>query len=38
VLTVALLDAIRALDAETGLVVATGGSGVGAAMVIERVG
>ena len=38
ILAGALLDSMRQLDAETGLVVATGGVGVGAAMVFERVG
>ncbi|WP_068878377.1 MULTISPECIES: acetyl-CoA C-acyltransferase [unclassified Phenylobacterium] len=38
VLTTTLLDDMVQLDAETGLVVATGGVGVGAAMVLERVG
>lgn len=37
VLTTTLLDDLTQLDADTGLVVATGGVGVGAAMVIERV-
>ena len=37
VLTTTLLDDMTQLDAETGLVVATGGVGVGAAMVLERV-
>jgi acetyl-CoA acetyltransferase len=32
-----LLDAMRRLDAELGVVAATGGVGVGAAMVLERV-
>lgn len=38
VLATTLLDDMAQLDAETGLVVATGGVGVGAAMVLERVG
>jgi len=38
VLTTTLLDDMAQLNAETGLVVATGGVGVGAAMVLERVG
>jgi acetyl-CoA acetyltransferase family protein len=38
ILTVSLIDDIAQLDAETGLVVATGGVGVGAAMVLERAG
>ncbi len=38
VLTVSLIDDMAQLDAETGLVVATGGVGVGAAMVLERAG
>lgn len=37
VLTTTLLDDMAQLDAETGLVVATGGVGVGAAMLLERV-
>jgi len=37
ILTTALLDSMRQLDAETGLVVATGGTGVGAAAVLERI-
>ena len=36
ILTTTLLDDMAQLDAETGLVVATGGVGVGAAMVLER--
>ncbi|MFC3069195.1 acetyl-CoA C-acyltransferase [Phenylobacterium soli] len=36
VLTTTLLDDMVQLEAETGLVVATGGVGVGAAMVLER--
>ncbi len=36
VLTTTLLDDLTQLDADTGLVVATGGVGVGAAMVLER--
>lgn len=36
ILTTTLLDDMVQLDAETGLVVATGGVGVGAAMVLER--
>lgn len=38
ILTTTLLDDMQQLDAETGLVVATGGVGVGAAMVLERAG
>ncbi|MBW8811931.1 MAG: acetyl-CoA C-acyltransferase [Caulobacterales bacterium] len=38
ILTTTLLGDMAQLDAETGLVVATGGVGVGAAMVLERVG
>lgn len=38
VLTTTLLDDMAQFDAETGLVVATGGVGVGSAMVLERVG
>jgi acetyl-CoA C-acetyltransferase len=38
ILTTTLLDDMVQLDAETGLVVATGGVGVGAAMVLERMG
>lgn len=38
VLATTLLDDMVQLDADTGLVVATGGVGVGAAMVLERVG
>lgn len=38
VLTTTLVDDMVQLDAETGLVVATGGVGVGAAMVLERMG
>lgn len=38
ILTVSLIDDMAQLDAETGLVVATGGVGVGAAMVLERAG
>lgn len=38
VLTASLLDDMIQLDAETGLVAATGGVGVGAAMVLDRVG
>ncbi|PIB93467.1 acetyl-CoA C-acyltransferase [Caulobacter sp. FWC2] len=38
ILTTTLLDDMAQFDAETGLVVATGGVGVGAAMVLERVG
>lgn len=38
ILATTLLDDMVQLDAETGLVVATGGVGVGAAMVLERVG
>ncbi|WP_309603777.1 acetyl-CoA C-acyltransferase [Phenylobacterium sp.] len=38
ILATSLLDDMAQLDAETGLVVATGGVGVGAAMVFERVG
>lgn len=37
ILTTSLLSDMEQLDAETGLVVATGGVGVGAAMVLERV-
>ncbi|WP_296596331.1 acetyl-CoA C-acyltransferase [Phenylobacterium sp.] len=37
ILTTTLLDDMAQLDAETGLVAATGGVGVGAAMVLERV-
>lgn len=37
-LATSLLDDMTQLDAETGMVVATGGVGVGAAMVFERVG
>jgi len=37
ILTTTLLDDMVQLDADTGLVVATGGVGVGAAMVLERV-
>jgi acetyl-CoA C-acetyltransferase len=37
ILTTSLLDDMVQLNADTGLVVATGGVGVGAAMVIERV-
>ncbi|MFN3585351.1 acetyl-CoA C-acyltransferase [Phenylobacterium sp.] len=37
VLTTTLLDDMAQLDAETGLAVATGGVGVGAAVVLERV-
>jgi acetyl-CoA acetyltransferase family protein len=37
ILTTTLLDDMVQLNADTGLVVATGGVGVGAAMVIERV-
>ncbi len=37
ILATTLLDDMVQLDAETGLVVATGGVGVGAAMVLERV-
>jgi acetyl-CoA C-acetyltransferase len=37
ILATTLLDDMAQLDAETGLVVATGGVGVGAAMVLERV-
>lgn len=37
ILTTALIDDLTQLDAETGLVVATGGSGVGAAALLERV-
>lgn len=37
ILTTTLVDDMVQLDAETGLVVATGGVGVGAAMVLERV-
>jgi acetyl-CoA C-acetyltransferase len=36
ILATSLLDDMTQLDAETGLVVATGGVGVGAAMVLER--
>jgi len=36
ILTTTLLDDMVQLNAETGLVVATGGVGVGAAMVLER--
>ncbi|MBU1376496.1 MAG: acetyl-CoA C-acyltransferase [Alphaproteobacteria bacterium] len=36
ILTTTLLDDMVQLDADTGLVVATGGVGVGAAMVLER--
>ena len=36
ILTTTLLDDMAQFDAETGLVVATGGVGVGAAMVLER--
>jgi acetyl-CoA C-acetyltransferase len=36
ILATTLLDDMVQLDAETGLVVATGGVGVGAAMVFER--
>ena len=38
ILATSLLDDMAQLDAATGLVVATGGVGVGAAMVLERVG
>ena len=38
ILATSLLDDMVQLDAQTGLVVATGGVGVGAAMVFERVG
>jgi len=38
ILTTTLLDDMVQFDADTGLVVATGGVGVGAAMVLERVG
>ncbi|WP_168072621.1 acetyl-CoA C-acyltransferase [Caulobacter sp. SSI4214] len=38
ILTTTLLDDMAQFDAETGLVVATGGVGVGAAMVLERAG
>ena len=38
ILAASLLDDMVQLDAETGLVVATGGVGVGAAMVFERAG
>lgn len=38
ILTTTLLDDMVQLDADTGLVVATGGVGVGAAMVLERAG
>ena len=38
ILTTTLLDDMVQLNAETGLVVATGGVGVGAAMVLERAG
>ena len=38
ILTTTLLDDMVQLKAETGLVVATGGVGVGAAMVLERAG
>lgn len=38
ILATTLLDDMVQLDAETGLVVATGGVGVGAAMVLERAG
>jgi acetyl-CoA C-acetyltransferase len=37
ILTTTLLDDMTQLNADTGLVVATGGVGVGAAMVVERV-
>jgi acetyl-CoA acetyltransferase family protein len=37
ILTTTLLDDMAQLDSETGLVVATGGVGVGAAVVLERV-
>jgi acetyl-CoA acetyltransferase len=37
ILTTTLLDDMVQLNADTGLVVATGGVGVGAAMVLERV-
>jgi acetyl-CoA acetyltransferase len=37
ILATTLIDDMAQLDAETGLVVATGGVGVGAAMVLERV-
>ncbi len=37
ILTTSLLDDMAQLNAETGLVVATGGVGVGVAMVLERV-
>lgn len=37
ILTTTLLDDMAQLNAETGLVAATGGVGVGAAMVLERV-
>lgn len=38
ILTTTLLDDMAQFDVETGLVVATGGVGVGAAMVLERAG
>ncbi len=38
ILATALLEDMAQLDAQTGLVVATGGVGVGAAMVLERAG
>lgn len=38
ILATTLLDDMTQLDAETGLAVATGGVGVGAALVLERVG
>lgn len=38
ILTATLLDDMAQFDVETGLVVATGGVGVGAAMVLERAG
>ena len=38
ILATTLLDDIAQLDAETGLAVATGGVGVGAAVVLERMG
>jgi acetyl-CoA acetyltransferase family protein len=37
ILAASLLDDMTQLDADTGLIVATGGVGVGAAMVLERV-
>jgi acetyl-CoA acetyltransferase len=38
ILATSLLDDMAQIGAETGLVVATGGVGVGAAMVLERAG